>query len=239
MSTWYICESGDSFSHHGILGMKWGVRRYTNPDGTLTDAGRDRYYGESSKTKRLKRKLEKTAGKESTPANLARQMALTRKIQRSAANDQRQGAYRYAMDSYKTSDRIKDTFQYGLFGSSKLKKYMGYSGATLAEARGLMDKEREYKQYDKEVKKLKKAANREKRKTGYDSYKDNLNTLGENYGATRKLADTMQKGRKYSKTVLNAIGYKGMTYSQAMDFALARDDYEKTRKEARAMWKHA
>lgn len=32
----YLC-------HHGILGMKWGVRRYQNSDGTLTDAGKKRY----------------------------------------------------------------------------------------------------------------------------------------------------------------------------------------------------
>lgn len=30
-------------AHHGIKGMKWGIRRYQNPDGTYTNAGKKRY----------------------------------------------------------------------------------------------------------------------------------------------------------------------------------------------------
>ena len=36
-------DAGLHLAHHGIRGQKWGVRRFQNPDGTLTAAGRQHY----------------------------------------------------------------------------------------------------------------------------------------------------------------------------------------------------
>lgn len=45
--------------HHGILGQKWGVRRFRNEDGTLTNAGKKRYSEDREILNSTKRKSVK------------------------------------------------------------------------------------------------------------------------------------------------------------------------------------
>ena len=74
--------------HHGIKGMRWGVRRYQNPDGTLTPAGQKRY----AKLEERLNKLDSTARRDT------RNLTEGEHEYRSDTASYRMGDYRYLND---------------------------------------------------------------------------------------------------------------------------------------------
>lgn len=57
MNTFYVIPSNYDLIHHGVKGQKWGVRRYQNEDGSLTNAGKRQALRSIEKNRRIERKL--------------------------------------------------------------------------------------------------------------------------------------------------------------------------------------
>lgn len=90
--------SDDYLEHHGILGQKWGVRRFQNPDGTRTAAGKARYNEDGGKTSKP---VQKTNSKATSNAKLNKQRkeALEKARQAKAAKAEYEAEKKKALES--------------------------------------------------------------------------------------------------------------------------------------------
>lgn len=70
--------------HHGILGMKWGVRKYQNKDGTLTEKGKKQKAKQAKKADKKKAKEVKKRGSD----DHATAKALKKKKIKELSNDE-------------------------------------------------------------------------------------------------------------------------------------------------------
>ena len=61
-------DEGTSSAHHGVKGQRWGVRRFQNPDGSLTEKGKRRMKTLQGKSDKLDAKKAKL----NSPKNMVR-----------------------------------------------------------------------------------------------------------------------------------------------------------------------
>lgn len=112
--------------HHGVKGQKWGVRRYQNPDGSLTTAGKA-HYASSKHANKIRANAESAEPRitadvrdavKSTTAKmyglknrLKTKQSLTRKIETNAYNDD--------ISLEESASKVKDSVRYTALSPDK------------------------------------------------------------------------------------------------------------------------
>lgn len=109
--------------HHGILGQKWGVRRYQNYDGTLTDAGRKKLAKAESLKEKAKEYKAKVPSRYATDFGKAKAEKYTRK----AANAEGK-AYKIEKKVNKLKKQVdEEADKYFKEGSREIQNSKSYS----------------------------------------------------------------------------------------------------------------
>lgn len=135
----------DYIAHHGIKGMHWGVRRYQNPDGSLTSAGRNRYgvkTGKPSETTFKRQELNKPSDYVKHGAKLAASFVVgNAKRAVDSLEDRTTDIGKKHVDTYLEADmslyRIQSTDKfenfafYATYKKDDVNKYAGLFGKNL------------------------------------------------------------------------------------------------------------
>lgn len=104
----YILTANGELYHSGVKGMKWGVRRYQNKDGSLTAAGKKRYREVRDNFDR-KRDAKRRQKEQSKSANKAQDTELAKRLMREELKDAKLKSEYNKLTT--GPDKVNDTLQ--------------------------------------------------------------------------------------------------------------------------------
>lgn len=203
----------DYLAHHGILGQKWGVRRYQNLDGSLTAEGRKRRGLSEKKSSSVKSDVNK-ALKTFRKARAKRQAE--RAVEKEAA---RKAAQRKASKE-KAKKQISD--------HEKLKRHIRNKPRDFYKYRDMFTKD-EAKELIEQIEWDRKIAD-----IRFDEFKRYNARVKEVGSAIKNASDILNSGINLYNN--SAIIYNALLDHQVQSGGMAADQAEK-RKWAKADWK--
>lgn len=179
----------DELYHHGIKGQKWGVRRFQNEDGSLTDAGRRRYADGTDMSRRDAKKQEKL--ERQLAKNVERQTASDKKLFDARAKNRDKYAAKYDKKIEKATRR-GDTGEIG-YHTKKKEKFL--------------------EEYDRETSAFKRAA--EIRNENYNKILElKAKAVSD---PSIKGSDAYHKAEKWFRTQVAADSMYGASYNLVME----------------------